>query len=86
MAEAVYILCAITSLLCAALLLRQYRATRMRLLFWSSLCFGGLVLNNVLLVVDLVLTGPTIDLSLVRTIPAFVGLLTLVVSLVWEVR
>ena len=55
MASTVYLLCALTSLLCTVLLARAYRATRVRLLFWSILCFTGLTVSNVLLVIDLVI-------------------------------
>ena len=36
----VYVLCLLTSLACAVLLLRSYRQTRIRLLLWSGLCFA----------------------------------------------
>lgn len=65
MAETVYLLCAVTSVLCAVLLLRRWSAARTRLLFWSGLCFVALAVNNVLLFVDLVVV-PATDLSLVR--------------------
>ena len=81
----VYILCAATSTLCAVLLLRGYAATRTRLLFWSGLCFIGLALNNVLLVID-VRVIPTIDLTLWRTVPALIGVSLLVYGLIWETR
>ena len=42
MSEIVYLLCAATSALCAALLVRSYRRSRSRLLLWSCLCFVGL--------------------------------------------
>ena len=83
MASLVYLLCAITSLLCASLLLRSYLANRTPLLFWSSLCFIGLALNNILLFVDLVIV-PTIDLSLYRTLCALIGVLVLVFGLIWD--
>ena len=54
MATVVYLLCALTSLGCALLLLAAYRRERARLLLWSCVCFGWLALNNALLVVDLV--------------------------------
>jgi hypothetical protein len=85
MAELVYVLCAVTSLACAVLLWRGYRASRSRLLFWSSLCFIGLAGNNVLLLVDLVVV-PAADLGLLRSALALVALLALVVGLVWEER
>ncbi len=83
MAEAVYLLCALTSILCAVLLFRGHRSNRTRLLFWSSLCFAGLALNNILLFVDLVLV-PSIDLTLVRGGVALLALVVLIYGLVWE--
>jgi hypothetical protein len=85
MAEIVYVLCAATSIACAILLFRGYRSSRARLLFWSCLCFVGLAVNNVLLVVDLVLI-PSVDLSFWRTATALVAMMILVVGLVWEDR
>jgi hypothetical protein len=85
MAEAVYVLCALTSLFCAGLLIRSYRAQRTRLLLWSSLCFIGLALNNALLVVDLIIV-PQVDLSLLRTAVAVVAMFLLLVGLIWESR
>ena len=84
MAEAVYLLCALTSILCAALLARSYRRQRSRLLMWSTLCFAGLAVNNILLFVDLVLTAKEVDLSVVRSGTALVSVLLLLIGLVWE--
>jgi hypothetical protein len=86
MAEAVYLLCALASGFCALLLIRNYRATRTRLLLWSSLCFAGLALNNVLLVIDRVLLPPEVQLDLWRSIVALVAMLLLVFGLIWETR
>lgn len=86
MAEAVYILCAVTSILCAVLLLRGYHATRTRLLFWASLCFVFLALNNVILYFDLVVLPPQIDLFWYRNAAAAAGVLVLVFGLAWESR
>jgi hypothetical protein len=85
MRETVYILCALTSLLCAGLLARNYLRAPSRLVLWSSLCFVGLGLNNVLLVVDLMVVTD-VDLSLWRTGSAVAALLLLVLGLVWESR
>jgi hypothetical protein len=86
MAEAIYILCGLTSVGCAALLLRGYLTSRTRLLFWSSLCFLGLALNNVMLLVDAVIV-PEVDLfSGWRGAVALAGLAVLVFGLVWELR
>jgi hypothetical protein len=43
---------------------------------WSSLCFVGLAINNVLLFVDLVFL-PNVDLSVVRSITALIALVLL---------
>lgn len=83
MAALIYSLCALTCMAAFWLLLRSWRATGHRLLFWSALCFAFLTLNNILLVVDnLVL--PQIDLSTPRLLAALVGVLLLLFGLVWE--
>jgi hypothetical protein len=66
MALIVYLLCAVASLICALLLWRGYRATRMRLLFWGAVAFFILVPTNSLLFVDLIMF-PQLDLVLWRT-------------------
>ena len=85
MAEIVYGLCALTSLVCAVMLIRQYRRRPVRLLLWSSLCFVGLALNNVLLFVDF-MVGSQYDLSLWRTGLGLGAMLVLVIGLVGEVQ
>jgi hypothetical protein len=85
MAEAVYILCGLTSLFCAVLLTRSFRRQRSRLLLWSSLCFAGLAVNNAFLVVDFMVV-PEVDLSAVRTSVAAAALLLLLIGLIWESR
>ncbi len=81
----VYILCAATSAVCAALLVRGYRRSGARLLFWSALCFIGLALNNLVLLVDLRVV-PQVDLATVRLLPALAGVLLLLYGLIWETR
>lgn len=84
MIQLVYVLCALTSLACAVLLLRGYLRTRVRLLLWSGLCFVGLALNNALLVVDE--NTLVTDLSNLRTLPALAGVALLVYGLIWDSR
>lgn len=86
MAEIVYVLCALASLATAALLVRSYRRGRSDLLLWSSICFVGLAVNNVLLFVDLVAVPTGIDLSLARALTGFVAVLALLVGLIWSKR
>ena len=79
----VYILCAVTSCLCAILLLRGYRRSGVSMLFWSSLCFFGLAIDNVLLYVDVVII-PEIDIAIWRRIPGLLALMALIYGLVWD--
>lgn len=85
MIDMVYVLCALTSLACAVLLLRGYFRTHVRLLLWSGLCFVGLALNNALLVID-VMSTPLADMSNWRTLPALGGVALLLYGLVWDSR
>ncbi len=86
MAELVYLLCALTSFACAALLIRSYFKARTGLLLWSSMCFAGLAANNTLLFVDLALIGPEIDLAIPRAMIALCSMLVLLYGLIWEVQ
>jgi hypothetical protein len=83
MAALIYILCALTSLACAWLVLRSYVRYRHRLMFWAGLCFCGLFISNALLVVDQ-LVVPEEDLSTLRLLAALVALLPLLYGLIWE--
>jgi Family of unknown function (DUF5985) len=83
MASVVYALCMLTSALCAVLLWRAYRASRARLLLWSSLSFIGLACNNLLLFVDLVVV-PTVDLSFYRALMSAVSVMVLLLGLIWD--
>ncbi len=83
MAEAVYLLCALTSLTCGLLLLRGYCRTPQRLLLWSGLCFCGLALSNGLLFVDLAVWRD-VNLTMLRNITALVATALLLFGLVWE--
>jgi hypothetical protein len=84
MAEFVYILGALTTLLCAVLLLRGYARGRQRLLLWSGLCFAGLTVSNFLVFVDLVLLPAQVDLYLMRLATAALAMLVLLYGLIWE--
>ena len=83
MAAIIYSLCALTCLVAAGLLWRQYLQTRFRILFWSALCFVGLTANNVLLVLDR-FVYTEIDLTIPRLSCAALAVLLLVFGLVWE--
>lgn len=83
MDKLVFALCAATSVLCAALLLRGYLRSRARGLFWACLCFVGLSITNLLLIFDrYVFTS--VDMSLWRLSIALVSTLLLVGGLLFD--
>lgn len=86
MAETIYMLCAVTSVACAYCLFRSYFKTKSSLLLWSSVCFGFLALNNVLLFVDLVIL-PDLDFGgpLWRSASSAIAGAVLLMGLIWEV-
>jgi hypothetical protein len=84
MAAAVYLLCALSSSLCALLLLRSWARNRVRLLLWSGLCFTALAVNNVLLFIDLIVLPAQVDLSWPRDLAALLGICLLLYGLVWD--
>ena len=89
MAEAVYILCALTSLACAVMLWRGYLRSRARFLLWSSLCFVGLAVNNMLLFVDKVVLPDVsgfwgVQFPIWRSASALIGVCLLLYGLVWD--
>lgn len=83
MADIIYGLCALTAFLCTWLLLQAYRQSGYRLLLWGGLCFTGLTLNNILLVIDKVYV-PGIDLSMWRLSTALISMLILLYGLIWD--
>lgn len=81
----VYSLCAATTFACTFLLFRGYRNSRASFLLLCSVFFALITLENCLLIVDR-LTGPQIDLSIVRTSVALLALLVLNAGMIWEQR
>ncbi len=82
-APVAYALGVCTSIFCAFLLTRSYLAQKTPLLLWSSLCFVGLALNNILLFLDLFVV-PEFDLLLWRSSVALVALVLMLIGLIWE--
>ncbi len=70
--------------LCGGLLLRGYYRTHARLLLWSSICFFGLMVSNVLLFVDLFLLGASVTIYVWRLGTAAAAMLLLVYGLITE--
>jgi hypothetical protein len=82
-ASLIYLLCLLTSFLCAVLLIRSYRRTRTRLLLWSAACFALLSVNNLLMVLD-ILIFPDIDLGLARSLCTLAAAGTMIYGFIWE--
>ena len=77
----VYILCALTALACAVLLLRGYGRSGTRLLLWCGVFFIVMTLENVVLFVNLLVPA---DLSDIRRVVPLVGVALLLYGLIWE--
>lgn len=80
MAAVIYGLCGILACATAWLLLRGYRRSGYRLLFWSGLYFSLSTLNNGFLMVDKFLVET--DLSLMRAGLALVAIMLLLIGLI----
>jgi len=83
MATAAYLLCALSSIFCAAALTRAYVRQRTRLLLWGSLSFGCFALSNALVFTDFVILT-RIDLSILRAATACVAVALLLLGFIWE--
>ncbi|HKO87967.1 MAG TPA: DUF5985 family protein [Burkholderiales bacterium] len=84
-AELTYVLCTLTALACAVLLLRAYGRSKMRLLFWSGVCFVALTVENIILLIDMTVI-PEIDFSPFRNLIALFGVVALLIGLIWNAR
>jgi hypothetical protein len=82
---AVYILCAGTALLCAALLLRGYRNSGARLLLWCGLFFVAMTVENVILFIDLEILTDQVSLLAYRRAVALLGAIILIYGLSNEI-
>jgi hypothetical protein len=83
LAGSIYLLCSLTALLCALLLLRAYRRSQYKLLLWGGICFVGLTLSNVLLFIDKLIV-PYVDLTTGRLMLTLLSLMVLLYGLVWD--
>ena len=81
MAFFVYILCAVTSMACSALLLRQFRRSRSEFLFHSGVAFLCFAVSNVILFFDLVIL-PEVDLKIWRNLISLAGVVLLLFALI----
>lgn len=81
----IYLLCLLSSAVCAVLLVRNYVRTRTPLLMWSAACFVFLALSNLAMVADLLVFPTAIDLSEVRVALSLIGVSALLYGFIWEV-
>ena len=79
----IYLLCALTALLCSWLLLRAYIRSKYKLLLWGGLCFAGFTLNNTLLIIDKFIV-PYVDLSVWRHLVALASVMVFLYGLIWD--
>lgn len=84
MAAIVYLLCTLTSLLCAIMLFRAFKKSQFRLLFWSSMGFIGFGISNILLFIDVVVFPDVTYILNFRSVPAVVGMITMIYGLIME--
>lgn len=80
---ALYLLAIATSLACTLLLFRAYVRSHLRMLLWSTCCFVGLTVNNVILFFDLVVYQGT-ELRAARLIAALAGMMFLLYGFIFE--
>ena len=76
-----YLLCFGVSAMCAVMLLRSWKTTRVRLLLWSGIGFSGIALSNLLLVIG---ENAGRDWSEWRGAPALAGLIVMIWGLIEE--
>jgi hypothetical protein len=82
-ASLVYILCGLTSGLCALLLFRMYRRSGARLLMWSALSFVWWTVANALVFADFVV-WPDADLAVFRSVAGCIAIALLLFGLIWD--
>jgi hypothetical protein len=82
-APTVYLLCLVSSAVCAWLLARRYARSQTRLLLWAAICFALLAMNNLLVVLDLMVIT-SVDLSVVRLLCSLGAVLVLLYGFIWE--
>jgi hypothetical protein len=80
---ALYVTTILVTLFCSILLLRAYIRVRRGLLLWSALCFVGLTVDSVLVLVDLILF-PSLDLFTWRLASVAIAISLLVFGMIWE--
>lgn len=81
--DLVYLLCFLTSALCAGLLVRHYLALQTPVLLWSAACFVFLALSNLVVVIDQ-LVLPEVTLQSLRLVLTLLAVAVLLFGFIWE--
>lgn len=79
----VYLLCGVTSIVCAYLLAKSYLKNRTPLLLWSAVCFALLAANNLVVIADMLLI-PTVDLRMPRLLLSCAAGAVLLFGFIWS--
>jgi hypothetical protein len=79
----VYILCLLTSAVCALLLVRAYGRNGAKLLLWSAIAFVLLAFNNLFVVLDMILLRE-IDFAWARQGCGLAAVGVLLYAFIWE--
>ena len=79
----VYILGIFVTGASAVLLSRGYARSHQRLLLWSAICFYGLAISNVLVLLDAI-TPPQLNFYPWRLATAAIAMAALIYGLIWE--
>jgi len=80
-AIALFAISALTAILCSVLLLRAYRRSGVRLLFWAGISFAALAIESAVLIVNEMVVA---DLTVLRLLIPLIGLMVLLYGLLWE--
>jgi hypothetical protein len=83
MAGLIYGLCSLTAFTCCWLLIQAWNRSHYRLLLWGGLCFAGLTLNNILVLMDKFYV-PNLDLSTWRLATALAAMVILLYGLIFD--
>ena len=85
MAALIFSLCSVTAFVVCALLLRAYARSKAPLLLWSGICFAGLTISNLVVVLD-ELVFPMRDYSPWRVGISVAAVSILLFGLIFEER
>lgn len=85
MAEIVYSLCFLLSVLCSFMLFRKYKKSRINLLLYTGVAFALIAINNIILFLDLVVfPDAEFNGALLRIVSGALGSTVLLFGLIWE--